>query len=194
MNGNFQVRTDPSMKTYRELREVMQRADEQPEGFKRYREFKNGKPIDVYEDPLAGRPIRAVSLNRVDLRGKWVIDIDEDPETGEACLTFEDPMTGGSVSLWVPSHLDRTTFVDSGITSARPVEQRPNKRGVDYETIINEKVVPEESIVRRAERVAVKQVVGPVGALLELTVRLFQELARLQRRIGLDRFVSWVRF
>ncbi len=194
MKGSFQVRTDPAMRTYRECREVLQRADEQGEGFRRYREFKDGTPIEVYQDPLATRPVRAVNLHRVDLRGKWIVDIDEDPETGEACLTFEDPMTRSSVSLWVPSHLDRTTFVGYSITTSRPVEQRPNRKGIDYETIINEKIVPEETFFQRAERTAVKRVVGPAAAMLELTGRLFQELVRLQRRVGLPRIVSWVRF
>ncbi len=191
MNGKIEVKADPGMKMYRTYREIAQKSGEQPAGFRRYREFEDGKAIDVYEDPLASRPIRAVNLNRLELRGKWVVDIDEDPETGEACLILEDPMTRAAIHLWLPSHLDRTTLVDFSITPDQPVEQRPNKKGIDYETLINDKVMPEESALRRAGRAAANQLARQATAGMEMLERLEREFFYLQRRIGLTRILPW---
>ncbi len=189
MNGNFQVKADPGMKMYRTYREMRQKADEQDVGFRRYREFEHGKPVEVYEDPLASRPLHAVDLNRVELRGKWVIDIDEDPETGEACLILEDPVTRSAIHLWLPSHMDRTTLVDFSISPDHPVEQRPNKKGVDYETLINERVIPEKSAFQRAGRAAVNQLARQAAAAMEKLSHLEREFFYLQRRIGLTRLL-----
>ena len=186
-DGRFLVKTDSGMKTYRTCLEVLEKAEAGSGSDWRYREFKNGKAIEVFEDPLASKPIQSVRLNQVNLRGKWIIDIDEDPDTGEACLIVEDPVTKSSIELWMPSRLDRTSFVGYSVNSVRPVEQRPNKAGIDYETLVNDKIVPEEPVIRRLERTALQQLVRPVAAAIE-------EVLSLPRRLGLLRLVPWVRF
>ena len=190
-DGRFLVKTDSGMKTYRTCLEVLEKAEAGSGSDWRYREFKNGKAIEVFEDPLASKPIQSVRLNQVNLRGKWIIDIDEDPDTGEACLIVEDPVTKSSIELWMPSRLDRTSFVGYSVNSVRPVEQRPNKRGIDYETLINERTSPEESVLQRVERRAMNQLARKVTAVMEMLASLERELFCLPRRIGLTRILPW---
>ena len=187
MNGGFPERTDPGVRAYRVRRDVLEATDGQAGGFRQYREFVGGRAVEVFEDPLASRPVQPVNLNRLELRGKWIMDIDEDPDTGEACLILEDPVTKASIQLWMPSHLDRTAFAAYSVNAQHPVEQRPNKDGIDYERLINDRIVPEEPVIARMGQLAMKRLVQPAMTPFEQLARLVRELPWLPRWHGMQR-------